>query len=72
MSKGVFIDCLDTYIGTALYEELIQDEAEFEIYGTYLNKEVSERPRLVKKMLKVKFINFLDKRKARSIKKIHA
>lgn len=60
MSKGVFISNLDTYIGTALYEELIIEEAEFELYGTYFNKETSERPKLVKKMLKVKNINFIN------------
>ena len=60
MSKGVFISNLDTYIGTALYEELIIEESEFELYGTYFNKETSERPKLVKKMLKVKNINFIN------------
>lgn len=57
MSKGVLISNLDTYIGTALYEELLGPEpenSEFAIYGTYYNKEVSERPKFVKKMLKVR------------------
>jgi hypothetical protein len=61
MSKGVFISNLDTYIGTALYEELTIEEAEFDLYGTYFNKEMSERPKLVKKMLKVKKSKFLKK-----------
>ncbi len=56
MSRGVLISNLDTYIGQALYEELLGPEpesAEFEIYGTYFNKEISEKPKDVKKMLKV-------------------
>jgi hypothetical protein len=53
MSKGVFISNLDTYIGTALYEELLVEESEFDLYGTYFGKEISERPKAVKKMLKV-------------------
>jgi len=56
MSKGVLINALDTYIGTAIYEELLgqnPDESEFELYGTYHSKEISERPKHIKKMLKV-------------------
>jgi hypothetical protein len=57
MSKGVLISNLDTFIGLALYEELLganPEETEFEIYGTYFNKELTEKPKYVKKMLKVK------------------
>jgi hypothetical protein len=61
MSKGVFINTLDTYVGTALYEELLGDnpeESEYELYGTYYGKEISDRPKFVKKMLKVLKYNF--------------
>ncbi len=56
MSKGVFISNLDTYVGLSLYEEILganPEESEFEIYGTYFNKEVSDKPKYVKKMMKV-------------------
>jgi hypothetical protein len=57
MSKGVLINALDTYIGTALYQEILgpnPEETEFELYGTYYNREISERPKFVKKMMKLK------------------
>ena len=59
MSKGVLINSLDTYMGTALYEELLGEnpaESEYELYGTYYRMESSDRPNYVKKMLKVKII----------------
>ena len=55
MSRGVLINTLDTYIGTALYEEFLGDNPEegaYEIYGTYLTKDESTKPKYVKKMLK--------------------
>jgi hypothetical protein len=54
--KGVFINSLNTYMGYALYDELLGPkprESDFTIFGTYYEKEVSERPKYVKKMLKV-------------------
>ena len=54
MSKGVFINSLDSYIGQALSSELLSEDGEFELFGTYFSKEVSERPKGVYKMLKVK------------------
>jgi adenylate kinase len=57
MSKGVFINSIDTYFGQALYSDLLGEEEadkEFELFGTYFNKEVSERPKGVFKMLKMK------------------
>lgn len=56
MSKGVLINALDTYIGTAIYDELLgqnPEESEYELYGTYYNKEISDRPKHIKKMMKV-------------------
>ena len=57
MSKGVFINSLNTYIGTALYEEFVGlnlDEPESEIYSTYFEKEDSTKPKNIKKMMKQK------------------
>lgn len=57
MSKGVFINSLNTYIGTALYEEFLgekPEETEISLYGTYYEKDSSEKPKNVKKMMKVK------------------
>ena len=57
MSRGIFINTLNTYIGTALYEEFLgekPEESEISLYGTYYEKESSEKPQHVKKMMKVK------------------
>ncbi len=43
MSKGVLINALDTYIGTALYKEILgpsPEDADFELFGTYFNREI--------------------------------
>ena len=57
MSKGIFINSLETYIGWALFDEFAGDKPEeptdFTIYGTYLNQDSSEKPVGVKKMMKV-------------------
>ena len=61
MSKGVLINSLDTYMGTTLYEEFLGEnpaESEFEIYGTYHRMESSDKPKYVKKMLKVRKLFF--------------
>ena len=55
MSRGVLINTLDTYIGTALYEEFLGDnpaESAYELYGTYHSLDISAKPAFVKKMLK--------------------
>ena len=55
MSRGVLINTLDTYIGTALYEEFLGDnpaESAYELYGTYHSKDDSSKPAFIKKMLK--------------------
>ena len=55
MSRGVLINTLDTYIGTALYEEFLGDnpaESAYELYGTYHSIDDSSKPAFVKKMLK--------------------
>ena len=73
MSKGVFINSLDTYIGQALYSDLLGEgeaDKEFELFGTYFNKEVSEKPSGVFKMLKVMKTN-LDERKACALQEVH-
>lgn len=57
MSKGIYINSLNTYIGTALYEEFLGDkpeESEWEIYSTYFEKEDSTKPAFIKKMMKQK------------------
>lgn len=62
--KGIFINSLNTYIGAALYDEFLglePNEADSELYGTYYEKEASETPKFIKKMLKVnKFCNRLE------------
>ena len=55
MSRGVLINALDTYIGTALYEEFLGDnptESAYELYGTWHSKDDSSKPAFIKKMLK--------------------
>ena len=55
MSRGVLINCLNTYIGTALYEELLGEtpsESPYEIYGTWHDRDDSFKPAFVKKMMK--------------------
>ena len=57
MSKGVFINKLNTYIGTALYDEFLgekPEESEWELYSTYYEKEESIKPLFIKKMMKQK------------------
>ena len=52
MSRGVLINTLDTYIGTALYEEFLGDnpsEAAYELYGTYHSKDDSAKPAFIRK-----------------------
>jgi hypothetical protein len=63
MSKGVLINTLDTYIGTALYEELLGEDPEqssYDIYGTWHNKDDSFKPKNIKKMMKVVCIIFIS------------
>ena len=55
MSRGVLINTLDTYIGSALYEEFLGEnpsESAYELYGTWHSKDESSKPAFVKKMLK--------------------
>jgi len=55
MSKAIFINALDSYIGTALYKEFVGDkpeESEYAVYGTYSQKDDSAKPLGIKKMLK--------------------
>jgi len=56
MSRGIFINTLNTYIGTALYEEFIgekPEENEIPLFGTYYEKDSSDKPMYIKKMMKV-------------------
>jgi len=58
MSRGIFINTLNTYIGTSLYEEYLgekPEEKEFQMFGTYYEKDSSDKPMYVKKMMKVIF-----------------
>ena len=55
MSRGVLINCVNTYIGTALYEELLGEnpaESPYEIYGTWHDRDDSFKPAFIKKMMK--------------------
>lgn len=63
MSRGILINTLNTYIGTALYDEFLgsnPEEKEFEIYGTYYEKDASDKPMHVKKMMKVLYYVTLE------------
>jgi hypothetical protein len=57
MSKTVFINALETYIGWALFDEFAgekpEENTEFTIFGTYLGRDSSDKPIGVKKMMKV-------------------
>jgi hypothetical protein len=62
MAKRIFINNLDTYVSQAIFQELRNDipdeegnkpEDSNQIFGTYINKDSSEKPEGVKKMLKV-------------------
>lgn len=60
MGKKFFINNLNTYIGNTLFNEIrddIGEEGEINedanvIFGTYIDKDSSEKPQGVKKMLK--------------------
>jgi hypothetical protein len=57
MSKGVLINALNTYIGTAMYDEFLgpqPEESDYTVFGTYFEKDCSDKPMHVKKMMKVK------------------
>jgi hypothetical protein len=57
MSRQIFINNLNTYVGKALFDELRGEVGEGEdgntMLGTYLEKDASSKPSGVKKMLKV-------------------
>jgi hypothetical protein len=64
MSKKVFINNLNTFVSKQLLEELRNDQPgedgeanpdQNTIFGTYIDKDSSEKPIGVKKMLKVRF-----------------
>lgn len=57
MSQGIFINTVNTYIGTALYEEFLgetPENSDWAIFSTYFEKEDSAKPAFIKKMLKPK------------------
>ena len=63
MSKSVFINNLDTFVSTAIFQELRNDQPDEEgnppesanlMYGTFITKDSSSKPDGVKKMLKVR------------------
>ena len=57
MSQGVYINTLNTYIGTALYEEFLGEnpaESDWAIFSSYFEKEDSTKPAYIKKMMKLK------------------
>ena len=57
MAKRYFINNLNTYIGQALFKEFWSDDPENDdqniILGTFIDKDDTEMPKGVKKMLKV-------------------
>ena len=65
MSKKIFINNLNTFVSKQLLEELRNDQPDPEtgeenpdkniIFGTYIDKDSSDKPTGVKKMLKVSF-----------------
>ena len=73
MSKKIFINNINTYVSQAIIEELTkgargEDDEEIDeedqplIFGTYIDKDSSERPQGIKiqKMLKVSFTHFCN------------
>lgn len=55
MSKGIYINSINTYLGTALYDEFLgekPEESEWELYSTYYEKEDNTKPAFIKKMMK--------------------
>lgn len=56
MAKKIYINDLNTYIGAALHHELRNDTKENdtpnEIFGSYIDKDLSDKPQGIKKMLK--------------------
>ena len=64
MSKGIFINNLETYMGWALYDEFVgskpEESTDFLVYGTYLNKDSSDKPFGIKKMMKVIYLSKLE------------
>ncbi len=68
MSKRIFINNLDTYVSQAIFKELRNDEpgedgevpdGAHTIFGSYINKDSSEKPGGIKKMLKVRSLLLL-------------
>lgn len=62
MGKRIFINNFDTYVSKAVFTELQNDEKDADgnmpedpnlIFGSYINKDSSDKPSGVKKMLKV-------------------
>ena len=62
MGKRIFINNFDTYVSKAVFTELQNDEKDAEgnmpedpnlIFGSYINKDSSDKPTGVKQMLKV-------------------
>lgn len=68
MPKRIFINNLDTYVSQAIFSELRNDTVDEEgnmpddvniIFGSYINKDSSNYPKGVTKMLKVNKSPFL-------------
>ena len=69
MSKRIFINNLNTYVSQDIFKELRNDEPDENgevpdgshmIFGSYINKDSSEKPDGIKKMLKVSFRSSWD------------
>ena len=69
MSKKIFINNLNTFVSKQLLEEMRNDQPGEDgeapadvnqIFGTYIDKDSSQKPVGIKKMLKVSFFKFCN------------
>lgn len=58
MAKRIFVNNTNSYVGQAIFQQLRNDTEENDdpniIYGTYMEKDSSEKPKGIRKMLKVR------------------
>ena len=67
MAKRIFVNNTNSYVGQAIFQQLRNDTEDNDdpniIYGTYMEKDSSEKPKGIRKMLKVLIITILQRSK---------